>query len=227
MPLFLPDSGFDRVAAFYDPLARLVFGGALQQAQLAALEAGLPEGAPVVLLIGGGTGWVLPQVLRRRPQARVVYLEASPEMLARSQALLAQVLPAAMAQVEFRLGTEAALARGEAFDAVLTFFFLDLFEPQRLRQLMARLDAVRRPEAPWLLADFAAPRRWWHRGLLAAMYGFFRLTTGISGRHRPPIQDELARLQLRRSNHTAFFGGMVEAEVWQPAVRQQATENAA
>lgn len=227
MRLLLPDSGFDRVAALYDPLARLVFGQALQAAQLAALEAGLPGGAPAVLIIGGGTGWVLLQVLRLRPQARVVYLEASPQMLARSRQLLAQELPEAAVQVEFRLGTEAALEPTDTFDAVITFFFLDLFEPQRLRLLMARLNQARQPAAPWLLADFAAPRRWWQRGLLAAMYGFFRLTTGISGRHRPPIQEELARLQLRRSSHAAFFGGMVEAEVWQPAVRQQATENAA
>ncbi|QNH61318.1 class I SAM-dependent methyltransferase [Hymenobacter sediminicola] len=215
MRFSLPDSGFDRVAAFYDPLARLVYGRSLQVAQQAALDAGLPAGAPRLLIIGGGTGWILPEVLCRRPQAHVLYLEASPQMLARSQALLARELPGAAAQVEFRLGTEAALTPADAFDGIITFFFLDLFEPQRLRRIVECLSEVRQPLAPWLLADFAAPQRWWQRGLLTAMYGFFRLTTGISGHARPPIQAELTRVGLALEYRVVSFGGMVEAEVWQ------------
>ncbi|QJX47708.1 class I SAM-dependent methyltransferase [Hymenobacter taeanensis] len=210
----LPDSGFDYVAAVYDPLARLVYGRALQQAQLAALTA-LPTGAPYILIIGGGTGWVLGEALRQRPAAKVLYLEASPQMLRRSQEFLRQHWPTKLAQVEFRLGTEDALRPREQFDAVVTFFLLDLFEPARLRQLIARLQAARRPEAPWLLADFARPATWWHRSLLAAMYAFFGLTTGISARRRPPIELELQRLGLAARPVGSYFGGMVEASVWQ------------
>jgi tRNA (cmo5U34)-methyltransferase len=210
----LPDSGFDYVAAFYDPLARLVYGRALQQAQRAALQA-LPPGAPHVLIVGGGTGWVLGEVLQLRPAARVLYLEASPQMLRRSQEFMRQHWPSHLAQVEFRLGTEAALQPQEQFDAVVTFFLLDLFEPQRLRQLVGHLLAARRPGAPWLVADFARPRTWWQRGLLAAMYGFFGLTTGISARRRPPIEAELSRLGMQPRPVGAFFGEMVEAVVWQ------------
>ncbi|WBA42121.1 class I SAM-dependent methyltransferase [Hymenobacter canadensis] len=208
----LPDSGFDRVAAFYDPLARLVYGRALQAAQQAALIAGLPAGTPRVLIIGGGTGWVLAEVLRLRPQAQVLYLEASPRMLARARR---QVPADAAAHVEFRLGTEAALDPSERFEVIVTFFLLDLFEPGRLRQLVARLHHARQPSAPWLLADFAAPRIWWQRGLLTAMYGFFRATTGISARRLPPIHQELKRLGLQPGQEQRFFGGMVEAVVWQ------------
>ncbi|TGD82778.1 class I SAM-dependent methyltransferase [Hymenobacter wooponensis] len=210
----LPDSGFDYVAAFYDSLARLVYGRALQQAQQAAL-AGLPAGAPRILVIGGGTGWVLGEILRQRPQARVLYLEASPQMLRRSQEFLRQHWPTRQEQVEFRLGTEAALLSQEQFEAIITFFFLDLFEPTRLRQLIARLYAARRTGALWLLADFAQPQTWWQRGLLATMYAFFGLTTGISARRRPPIETELQRLGLSARPLGAFFGGMVEATVWQ------------
>lgn len=213
MPHSLPDSGFDRVAAFYDPLARLVYGRALQTAQHAALRAGLPAGAPRVLIIGGGTGWVLLEVLRQRPQARVLYLEASPRMLARARQLLPPT--AGATQVEFRLGTEAALLPNERFEVIVTFFLLDLFEPHRLRQLVVCLHQARQPRAPWLLADFAAPRTWWQRGLLTAMYNFFRLTTGISARSLPPIHQELARVGLRPVQKQQFFGGMVEAVVWQ------------
>jgi tRNA (cmo5U34)-methyltransferase len=210
----LPDSGFDYVAAFYDPLARLVYGRALQQAQQAALSA-LPEGKPRVLVIGGGTGWVLGEILHQRPEAQVLYLEASEQMLRRSQQFLRQHWPTKLTQVEFRLGTEAALWPEEQFEAIVTFFFLDLFEPVRLRQLTTRLQAARKPEAPWLLADFARPQTWWQHGMVATMYAFFGLTTGISARRRPRIEAELQRLGLMARPVGFFFGGMVESVVWQ------------
>ncbi|WP_426490737.1 class I SAM-dependent methyltransferase [Hymenobacter sp. 102] len=210
----LPDSGFDTVAAFYDALARLVYGPALRQAQQAALDAGLPAGTGRVLVIGGGTGWVLGEVLRRSPPARIVYLEASPRMLARSQAWLHQYLPQHLAQVEFRLGTEAALRPHEQFDVVLTFFFLDLFEPGRLRAIVARLRSGLAPAGVWLLADFAAPHRWWHHILLWLMYRFFGLSTGISARQRPPIEAALRWAGLTAAPAGRSFGGMVEASVW-------------
>ena len=213
MPYF-PDAGFDRLAAFYDPLARLVFGRALVRAQRAAL-AGLPEGAPRVLIIGGGTGWVLGEIWRQRPAAHVCYLEASPRMLARARAWQQRHAPARGAQVAFRLGTEAALLPPEAYDAVLTFFFLDLFDANRLRAVLARLAAVRRPGAPWLLADFRNAAGWWQPALLAFMYRFFRLTTGIGARRLPPIHAELARLGLRQQEQRLFFGGMIAAGTWQ------------
>ncbi len=215
MPAPLPDSGFDYVAAFYDPFSRLVYGRALQRAQQATLERGLPPGQRRLLIIGGGSGWVLGEVLRRRPQARIVYLEASPRMLARSRVYLARHYPGAESQVEFRLGTEASLKPQERFAGIITFFFLDLFEPGRLRYIVARLGAASEPGAAWLLADFGPPRTWWHRLLLTLMYGFFGLTTGISGRRRPPIEAELTRLGLHPTPAGRFFGGMVEASVWQ------------
>ncbi|OWP63219.1 SAM-dependent methyltransferase [Hymenobacter amundsenii] len=214
MPAPLPDSGFDYVAAFYDPFSRLVYGRALQRAQQAALDRGLPPDQPRLLIIGGGSGWVLGEVLRRRPQARIVYLEASPRMLDRSRAYLARHYPQAANQVNFRLGTEESLGSEEQFGGLITFFFLDLFEPARLRHIMARLGAVRKPGGPWLLADFGPPRTWWHRLLLKLMYSFFGLITGISGRRLPPIEAELARLGLHPEPAGQFYGGMVEASVW-------------
>ncbi|TGE25434.1 class I SAM-dependent methyltransferase [Hymenobacter aquaticus] len=209
----LADAGFDRVAAFYDPLARLVFGDALRRAQQWALQA-LPAGRPRVLIIGGGTGWVLGEVLQRQPEARVLYLEASAVMLAKSRETLLRQHPQRAGQVEFRLGTEQALQATESFDAIITFFFLDLFAPERLRAILSRLNQARRPAAPWLVADFRPARPLWQRGLLAAMYGFFRLTTGISGRQMPDLGRELAAFGLRRQQQQLFFRGMVEGAVF-------------
>ena len=213
-----PPTGFDRVAWCYDALAGLVFGSALKSAQRAAL-AGLPAGAPHVLLLGGGTGWVLGEVLRRRPAATVLYLEASARMLARAQTRLARECPSAAAQVEFRHGTQAALGPAERFDAVVTFFVLDCLAAPEVPAALAQLRAAQRPGAPWLLADFRPARRGWRRALLALMYRFFRLTTGLRARELPDLHPALARLGLRPTQRATFFGGAVEAVVLVDAAR--------
>ncbi|WP_161599424.1 class I SAM-dependent methyltransferase [Hymenobacter nivis] len=206
---------FDRIAWCYDALAGLVFGGSLRAAQRAAL-AGLPAGAPRVLILGGGTGWVLGEVLRRRPGAAVLYLEASGPMLARAAGRLRREQPGAAGQVEFRLGTEAALAPEERFDALVTFFVLDCFAPAALGPALARLAAARRPAAPWLLADFSRPRRGWQRALLGTMYRFFGAVAALRAQRLPDLHGALAGLGLRPGPPAYFFGGAVEGTVFQP-----------
>ena len=210
LPAAPPLTGFDRVAWCYDALAALVFGPALRNTQRAAL-AGLPAGAPHLLILGGGTGWVLAEVLRRRPAATVLYLEASPRMLARARARLA---PAQRAQVGFRHGTQAALAPEEAFDAVLTFFVLDCIAAPELPAALDRLHAALRPGGRWLLADFRPARRGWRWGLLAAMFWFFRLTTSLRARELPDLAVALTARGLRGEAKGHFYGGATEAVVF-------------
>ena len=212
-PSSAPPTGFDHVAWCYDALTRLVFGLALQRAQWAAL-AGLPPGAPYVLILGGGTGWILTEILRQRPQATVLYLEASPNMLTRARARLGREFPQATAQVEFRHGTQAALGPADCFDVLITFFVLDCIALPDLAGALAHLRASQRPGAPWLLADFRPAQRGWRRILLRLMYTFFRLTTGLQARDLADLPAALADLGLYPARRARFFAGAVEAAIF-------------
>ena len=202
-------TGFDRVAWCYDALAALTFGPALRNTQRAAL-AGLPAGAPHVLVLGGGTGWVLAEILRRRPAATVLYLEASPRMLARARARLG---PGQQRQVVFRHGTQNNLEPADTFDAIVTFFVLDCLPEAVVPAALARLDAARRPGAPWLLADFRPAGQGWRRGLLTVMYAFFRFTTGLTTRTMTDFTALLLARGLRLQSRQLFFAQAVEAVV--------------
>jgi len=204
------------VARCYDALAGLVFGPALKKAQRAAL-AGLPAGAPQVLVLGGGTGWVLIEVLQLRPEATVLYLEASTRMLARAQARLRREMPQAAARVAFRHGTQAMVQPHERFEALVTFFVLDCISGSEITLALAQLRAAMRAGAVWLLADFRPARRGWRWVLLRLMYAFFRLTTGLRARELPDLHPALARLRLRPKRTAAFFGGAIEATVFAEA----------
>ena len=217
LPPPAPAADFGRVAGIYDALAGLVFGGALRRAQRATLAAGLPAGAPRVLVLGGGAGWVLTEIGRQRPQAQVLYLEASAAMLARTRARLRRHLTPAGAAVELRQGTETALRPGEQFDVIITFFVLDCFGAAALPGALARLQAARQPGAPWLVADFRPARRGWRSWLLHTMYLFFGLTVGLRVRQLPPWPAGLAGLGLATAWERRFFGGAVAGLVLRDA----------
>ena len=212
----LPPADFSRVARVYDWLASLVFGQAQRRAQLAALHAGLPlvGPAPQVLVLGGGPGWVLTELLRQCPTARVLYLETSAVMLSQAQARLARYAPEATAQVEFRQGSERDLRPGEQFELVVTFFVLDCFTLEDFPGAMARLQAARLPDAPWLVADFQPPRNWWQRGLLRAMYLFFGAAVGLRARQLPPWPATLVTLGNTIICQSIFYNGFITSQVW-------------
>ncbi|GAB2953003.1 hypothetical protein GCM10027048_17730 [Hymenobacter coalescens] len=212
-PAAVPTPDFDRVAAFYDPLARLVFGRTLLRAQQTTLRAGLPTGAPRVLFIGGGTGRVLPALFAACPPAEVLYLEASANMLAQARELARRQLP--RARVEFRVGTEAALQPTEQFDIIVAFFLFDLFPDPELALLLQRLQAHTHAGTRWLVADFAPPRRSWQRALQWLMYRFFGLLAGVRGRRLPDLAGGLKRLGLRPGWQQRWADGLVEAAVWE------------
>jgi len=202
------------VAWCYDALTALVFGPALRRAQRAAL-AGLPPGAPRVLILGGGTGWVLAEVLRRCPAAQVLYLEASSNMLARTQQRLLRAGLPSRGPVELRHGTQADLDATETFDVVITFFVLDCIPGPELDGALRALRQALRPGGRWLLADFRPARRGWRHVLLVLMYAFFRLTTGLRATELADLRVRLTRLGLRRTHRALFFANAVEGCIFQ------------
>lgn len=210
----LPDSGFDRVASFYDPLARVVFGKAQQRAQVALLPF-IPAGARV-LIIGGGSGWILEQVLSHARPSAVLYLEASPAMLRRAQKRYQQ-LPHPQIQPDFIMGTEAALQPQEQFEVIITPFLLDLFPAQRLSQLMQKLHSTLAPGGRWLFADFLPeqqPAPLWQRLLLSSMYEFFGILSQVQARQLPDFQRHFAELPLQEIFSSSFYYRMIQAKVY-------------
>jgi len=204
------------LAPVYDLLAAVAFGGSLRRAQRATLAAGLaglgPQ--PRILVLGGGTGWVLEPLWQHCPTAQVLYVEVAASMVATTRARLARRPPPAGAHVELRHGSEADLQPGESFDAIITFFVLDSFLPHALPAALGRLLAARAPQAPWLVVDFWPAHAGWRRSLLQVMYFFFRVTVRLQARFMPPWPAALTALGLRTTWEQRFFGKAVAAQVW-------------
>lgn len=204
-------TNFNWIAPVYDALAWVVFGRSLERAQGVFLDR-IPPGASV-LIVGGGTGWLLEPLLTNNPAARIVYLEASARMLARaSRRVLNQQL---LGTVEFRLGDETALQPDEQFDVVITPFVLDVFTAQTLRtQLLPRLRMALKPGGQWFITDFMRTGVWWQRALLWTMIRFFRLTANIEARQLADWQPLMPETGLTLRERSPQVGGLVSTEVW-------------
>src|SRR5882762_1794152 len=123
-------NNFDRIAFLYDRLARLIFGHSIIDAQKHFLKL-IPNRA-AVLILGGGSGWILKDLLRERPEVYVCYVDASKEMI--TLAKKGTQSP----RIVFIHGTENDIPK-QQFDIVLTHFYLDLFSAGSLPTVIAKI----------------------------------------------------------------------------------------
>lgn len=207
----LPGGNFDWVAPVYDAMAFVVFGRKLQQAQTVFLDL-IPDGSSV-LIVGGGTGWLLEQLMESCKPNRVLYLETSGQMVARaSRRMIGKAL---LGSVEFRVGDENALRPDEQFDVLMTPFLLDLFTEATLQtQLIPKLLHALAHTGRWIVTDFVQPAVWWQKALLWTMIRFFRFTAGIETRKLANWQELLQTARLINIARKPQVGGMASAEVW-------------
>ena len=202
-----PLNGFNRLAPFYDRLARLVFGGSIHKSQLALLP--FLKGDEHLCMIGGGTGWVLKHYLTFYPQLRVTYIEASSTMIHLAQKHLT---PEQACRVRWIHQTHEWLYTAEnpldpnsdpyrkekkqdpfgRYQGWITFFFLDVLNPEELDTLFHWIDTYQKEhqknhqDSPqklqsqiWLFADFCPHSSLWKSALVHFMYWCFRWTTGL------------------------------------------------
>ena len=209
-------SGFDFVAPFYDSLAGLVFGRAIRDAQIIFLNM-IPRQSRI-LIIGGGTGWILPELFTHSSPARIVYLEASPKMLnlARQQI----INPVQEACTEFRLGSEKNIRPEEKFDAVISHFFLDLFLPDQLTDITNIIFKSLRPGGFWLIADFIRTpgrsiRPICNRILIKSMYAFFRVLSRISAAALPNWEEKLTEFAMEPQKSAFFYHRLIKSVIYQ------------
>jgi ubiquinone/menaquinone biosynthesis C-methylase UbiE len=200
-------NNFDSVAPYYDRLSRLVFGKAIQRAQIAYLP-DITPGANV-LLLGGGTGWLLYELRALNPTARIWYIDASAKMIELSREMNRKTAH----NIVFIHGTEDSIPPGTSFDAVITNFYLDLFQHDSCADAIRKIRSAIRPNGLWLVSDFLNTT-WWHGVMLGVMYRFFKLTSDIEGSKLPEWKNLLQENALTEIKSREFFGGFIRSAVF-------------
>jgi tRNA (cmo5U34)-methyltransferase len=208
--------GYDRLAALYDGMARLVYGNALRRAQTCMLSQ-LPANA-TILVLGGGSGWFLEQLVRRAQPRRVIYVELSGEMLARAQRRIAQNLPAALASIDFVVGRAEDAGRWGQVDVIVTHCLLDMYVQPALARLVGDLRQSLGPTGVWYFSDFQQVRAGFmqpiSRGLIWLMYRFFRWQCKIEALNLPDFEAAFAASALAPIAEQHFYSGMIVARLY-------------
>ncbi|MEO5976104.1 MAG: methyltransferase domain-containing protein [Chryseolinea sp.] len=199
-------NNFDALAGIYDTLAKVVFGRSIKDAQCVMLSE--LSGANTILIIGGGTGWLLDEVLKINQTSQIWYVDASSNMVSQARRRCERLNSK---QVKFVQGTENELPDQPTFDAVIANFYFDMFSPASLQVVMKRIKESMEPGAVLIATDFTKSKRLWHALLLGTMYRFFRIASKLEAGTLPPWQSLLVDSGFKEESAHKFYDGFIEA----------------
>jgi tRNA (cmo5U34)-methyltransferase len=201
-------NGFNWLAPYYDRLTTLVFRGRLQEAQRTYLNL-IPRDAHV-LIIGGGTGWLLNELMHVNPSCHIYYVDASVSMIDLAKC---KVSAHQGHRIVFIAGTQDSIPAQIEFDVVITHFFLDLFSSHTIAGVIGKLNGSLRKNGLWLISDFVN-KKWWQEIMLAVMYAFFRVTCRIEATKLPDWTRLLKHEGLEESRSAYFFKSFIKSSVF-------------
>lgn len=167
---------YNNIAGVYDTLSRIIYQNAIVQAQESLLSLIKPNDN--IVLVGGGTGWILEAIAKQQLQnIKVVYVEKSAAMIRLAKKRKHQGII-----VEFVETAIEDYHTHEKFDVVFTPFLFDNFRKEKIELVFEKLNGILLPKGVWLYADFInhqENKKIWQQFLLKTMYLFFRITTKI------------------------------------------------
>ena len=199
---------YDNSASFYDTLSRLVFGKALISAQVYLLPQ-IPANSNI-LIIGGGTGWILEEVTKLHPSGlSITYVEISAKMMALSQKRNTgenKVTYINQAMEQTNLPAD--------FDVVITPFLFDNFTEETLPQIFNQIHKTLRPGGLWLYTDFQLTGKWWQYAMLKSMLLFFKILCRVESWHLPDMAKQFSGYAYEVVKEKNFFGDFVVTRVY-------------
>lgn len=194
----------DRIARPYRWLEYLAFGRALERRRFRFLADA--AGARRALILGDGDGRFLAR-FAALSNPSIDYVNSSARMLelARNRAGARRIV--------YRQADALTLPLAPAeYDLIATHFFLDCFDERDLEALIERAARAAQPGALWIVSEFRRPS--WAAPLLAALYLFFRVATGLATRrltdHRPLLGKHGFRLKCEETARK----GLLASELW-------------
>ena len=199
-------NNFDGVAWCYDWLASCIFGNAIKKAQISHLHN--IEGQKSVLILGGGTGYILETLLEINPGLEITYLEKSKRMITKS---MDRVHPERQNKLVFANEELEEWKSDQTYDIVICPFFLDVFNEENLTSnIIPKIRNLLKPGGNLLVSDFQhSEKRFWHQPLMTFMHLFFRITCRLESQQLSDIRHHLNAAGFNEKTKMIFFSGMI------------------
>ncbi|WP_172665833.1 class I SAM-dependent methyltransferase [Flammeovirga sp. OC4] len=166
---------FDYIAKFYDFIAAIVFGKAIQEIQLKHLPKIKKKSR--VLIIGGGSGKILKKIDELGIASEVIYIEKSPKMTALAKKIRIKT-PVKFINTSYENAKEYG-----RFDLIITNFFVDLLNEKQFQTFIPFIYSLLNDGGKWIVTDFRIherfPLRSLHKLIHFSMVSFFRITVNL------------------------------------------------
>jgi tRNA (cmo5U34)-methyltransferase len=205
-------NNFDRVAWCYDFLSLLVFGNRIKQSQIILFNH--LKDNDKVLILGGGTGWMINEILKVKKIGRIDYIELSEEMLNKARVI---VPVSKEIVINYIHGDEESITEFQSYDAVIACYFFDLFEYKRLEKVVAKVASSIKPKGQLLVADFnlSTSSPLLHKLLVKIMYLFFSITCRIEAKNLINPRRVFKKYGLLEKDSVSSTNGLIVSSVYE------------
>ncbi|NQZ59583.1 MAG: class I SAM-dependent methyltransferase [Lentisphaeraceae bacterium] len=210
MPNRMNKCDFSRLAAIYDLLGDIAFVGALRRSQNCFLKI-LPH-SKRVLIIGGGSGRFLVDLLKSHEFDFVDYVDISPGMIEQAKKNVGRQLPHLKSKVNFTCGSVESV-RGQTYDLICTHYILDCFAGDELKEVMNLLHDSLGNGGHWLFADFMGDN-YIKECLIAFLYQFFKFTVSLKPHKLGDFVVEFRKLNLEICEEKYFVNRLIRAALY-------------
>lgn len=196
---------FSPIAPVYDLIGSLFFGGKLHSSQLENLSK-LPKRFKHILIVGGGTGKFLKDLIAVKEFEQLTYVDISPKMIDLAKSKVSE-----KENIHFINGDEATIPN-QSYDLIITHYFLDCFDQEKFEELAHRLLNKLTVGGYWSMVDFYINPKSSHfkKYFVCFLYKFFKLSCHLNTKELPDFEtwflknlllkeDALSCLKLLRS----------------------------
>src|SRR5258707_4902020 len=198
---------FNKIAFLYDRIARLVYSKRIIDSQKYFLNK-IPMDSNI-LILGGGTGWILTEIFKIKNEVNICYIEASERMIAMAKEKFENDN-----RVQFIHGTENDIPSRKYFDVVVTNFYLDLFPDDSLKIALETIKKSTTEKTQWIITDFVN-NEWWQSMMLKLMYFFFRVTCIIAAQKLPDCRKGLQNVGGNEIDSKNYYGNFIQTSLFQ------------
>ena len=195
----IQSKGYNFIAPFYDDGVGLLFGKGIFDAQIHFLSK-IPARSQV-LILGGGSGWLLVELFKQVSEAHVCYIDASEKMIELAKEKTNE-------RVEFICGTEKDIPNRK-FDFIITNFYLDGFSYPTLIQTIQHIAQFLNENGKWIATDFVVTGKKKHAIILWATHLFFRILVKHPNKRLVDWQKAFNKAEFKQEEIASFNQGFI------------------
>ena len=205
---------FSILSPIYDFLGILAFQGTLHRSQLFLLNE--LKQSQNALIIGGGTGRFLVDLMKSGKVDKVTYVDISPGMIKKAESKIKKL--ASSDRVSFICGGLDSIPE-EKFDLICTHYFLDCFPEDQLPEVMAKLNHFLSDNGDWHFTDFYLNESssFIQRKTVGFLYWFFRLSCGIKVRKLANFENQFEDVGLSEFKNKFFRRRLIKTAIYRKA----------